>query len=73
MEHLWPEADTAAADRNFKVALSNLMIVLEPDRQPRQPSGIIQRKGTLYQFTMSAEYYIDADEFENLTQRAMGC
>ena len=72
MEHLWPEADAIAADRNFKVALSNLMIVLEPDRQPRQPSSIIQRKGTLYQFKVNEKYYIDADEFENLTQRAAG-
>lgn len=70
MELLWPEADVTSADRNFKVALSNLMLVLEPDRKPRQPSRHIQRQGTLYRFSLSSGNYIDADEFENLVLQA---
>ena len=68
--YLWPEADILAASRNFKVALSNLMIVLEPDRQPRQACNFIQRQGTIYQFNLSSEYYLDADEFESLARQA---
>ena len=73
MTYLWPEVDFEAANRNFKVALSNLMAVLEPNRRPRETSSFIQRKGTVYQLNLSAPYYLDADEFENLTQRALKC
>lgn len=69
--YLWPEADFEAANRNFKVTLSNLMIVLEPNRLPRQPCSFIQRKGMIYQFNLSAQYYLDVDEFENLVKQAM--
>ena len=69
--YLWPESDILAASRNFKVALSNLMIVLEPNRQPRQACSFIQRQGTVYRFNLSAEYYLDSDEFESLTKQAL--
>ncbi|HWR30973.1 MAG TPA: BTAD domain-containing putative transcriptional regulator, partial [Negativicutes bacterium] len=71
MDYLWPEADFEAASRNFKVVLSNLMIVLEPHRLPRENSSFIQRKGTIYQFNLSASYSLDADDFESAAHRAM--
>ncbi len=70
MAYLWPEADSEAANRNFKVALNNLMMVLEPGRLPRQPSSFIKRQGTIYQFNLHSQYELDADEFEKLLEQA---
>ena len=42
---LWPHATVEAAARNLRVALSELRSVLEPERQPRDPSRFIQNGG----------------------------
>ncbi len=42
---LWPHASVEAASRNLRVALSELRSVLEPERQPRDPSRFIQNGG----------------------------
>ena len=42
---LWPHASIEAASRNLRVALSELRSVLEPERQPRDPSRFIQNGG----------------------------
>lgn len=70
MACLWPEADPAAALRDFKVALNTLLNVLEPDRQPRSPSFFIQREGSAYYFNLASGFWLDAEEFEGLVSRA---
>ena len=66
MEYLWPEENFLAANTKFKVALSNLMNVLEPYRQPRGPSSFILRQGSVYRLNLSPFVYVDVEEFENL-------
>ncbi len=72
MAYLWPEAEPRAAARDFKVALNNLLNVLEPQRQPRNPSFFIQRKGAAYYFNLASGFWLDAEEFEGLVTRAEG-
>ncbi|EAX48896.1 transcriptional activator domain [Thermosinus carboxydivorans Nor1] len=71
MSYLWPEADYEAAARNFKVTLHNLMNILEPARQPRKPSSFIQRQGAVYQWNLTANFWLDVDEFEHAIMQAM--
>ncbi|MGQ9823798.1 MAG: BTAD domain-containing putative transcriptional regulator [Desulfotomaculales bacterium] len=70
MACLWPEAEPEAALRDFKVALNALLNVLEPGRQPRNPSFFIQRDGPAYYFNLASGYWLDAEEFESLVARA---
>ncbi|WP_169719361.1 AfsR/SARP family transcriptional regulator [Desulfovirgula thermocuniculi] len=67
---LWPDADPQTASRDLKVALSTLLCVLEPSRQPRSPSFFIQRQGNAYYFNLASGYWLDAEEFETLVVRA---
>lgn len=65
----WQDADQNTAANNFKVTLSALNQVLEPER----PSGIspyfIQRRGEQYALNTDAPIYIDALIFEQLSNR----
>ncbi len=63
LEMLWPDVDPSIALRDFKVALSTLCRVLEPERKPGSESAFIVRDGTLYGLRPGADIWIDADEF----------
>jgi len=63
LEMFWPDADPSVALRDFKVALSTLCRVLEPERKPGTESAFIARDGTLYGLRLGADIWIDADEF----------
>ncbi|MFN8380588.1 MAG: BTAD domain-containing putative transcriptional regulator [Anaerolineales bacterium] len=67
-EHLWPEADLATAQRNFKITLNTLYQVLEPDRDPGKDSAFIVRDGTTYTLRLHADLWLDSDQFVRLTR-----
>jgi len=69
-EYLWPEADIATAQRNFKITLNTLYQVLEPEREPGSESAFVFRDGTTYALRPNADVWIDAEEFLNLTKQA---
>lgn len=66
VETLWPGLDGETAARDFKVALSTLYRVLEPDLPARAPSAYVLREGTLYGLRPGADLWLDAEEFERL-------
>ncbi len=63
-ELLWPGQDPETALRDFKVALSTLYKVLEPERKRGAPSAYVARDGTLYGLRPGADLALDADAFE---------
>ena len=69
-DYLWPEADIATAQRNFKITLNTLYQVLEPDREPGSESAFVFRDGTTYALRPNADIWIDAEEFLSLTKQA---
>lgn len=66
LDALWPDQPLEAALRNFKVALSVLYNVLEPDRPPGSPSAYIVREGSTYRLRPEADLWLDAAAFERL-------
>lgn len=66
MELLWPDQDPETMRRNFKVALSTLSKVLEPEHKANAPSAYITREGTLYGLRAGADLWLDVTEFEQL-------
>lgn len=62
-EHLWPEADPATAQRNFKITLNTLYQALEPEREPGSESAFILREGTTYSLRPGADVWLDAEQF----------
>ena len=60
---LWPNLDPETALRDFKVALSRLYKVLEPDRKRGAPSAYVARDGTRYGLRPEADIWLDADRF----------
>ena len=60
---LWPELDPETGGRDFRVALNAIQNALEPDREPRTPSGIIVRSELNYSLNPET-VQIDADIFE---------
>ncbi|HEY5731345.1 MAG TPA: BTAD domain-containing putative transcriptional regulator [Anaerolineales bacterium] len=69
-EHLWPEADPAIAQRNFKITLNTLYQVLEPERDAGSESAYILREGTTYGLRPNADLWLDAEEFVKLVKGA---
>ncbi|MEW6029669.1 MAG: BTAD domain-containing putative transcriptional regulator [Chloroflexota bacterium] len=69
-EHLWPGADAATAQRNFKIMLNTLYQVLEPEREPGSDSAFILREGTRYSLRPGADLWLDADEFSAAARQA---
>ncbi len=61
---LWPESDSIAAERQFKVTLNALNVAIEPQRPPRTPPFFIRRQGLAYSFAPSYGCWIDVDEFD---------
>ena len=66
MDLLWPELNPEAARRDFKVALSTLFRVLEPERKRGAPSAYVQRVNSLYSPRPGADLWLDVDDFERL-------
>jgi LuxR family maltose regulon positive regulatory protein len=64
VEMLWPELGPEEAERDFKIAVSVLYGVLEPERRRNAPSAYILRDGTLYGLRPEADLWLDAQEFE---------
>lgn len=64
IELLWPGQDPETAVRDFKVALSTLFKVLEPERKANAPSAFITREGTLYGLREGADMALDVERFE---------
>ena len=62
-EHLWPGVDPETSQRNFKVALSTLYNVLEPNREAGSDSAFIVREGATYALRPEADIWIDAEQF----------
>ena len=70
-EHLWPEADLATAQRNFKITLNTLYQVLEPDRDPGKDSAFIMRDGTTYTLRLHSDLWLDSDQFARATREGL--
>ncbi len=64
VEQLWPGSDPETALRDFKVALSTLFKVLEPERKAGALSAYVTRDGTLYGLRPHADLWLDAADFE---------
>jgi len=69
-ENLWPGVDPDAAQRNFKVALSTLYNVLEPERTAGNDSAFIVREGSTYSLRPYADIWLDVEEFSNIIQQS---
>ena len=63
---LWPEANAAAAEGQFKVTLNALQGVLEPQRPPRAPTLFVQRRGSAYGLYPAAPLWVDATALERV-------
>jgi DNA-binding SARP family transcriptional activator len=61
-EFLWPQLSPEAAVRDFKVALSTLYRVLEPNRT-ESTSSFIVRDGSAYRLRPNADIWLDCAEF----------
>lgn len=70
-EHLWPEADLATAQRNFKITLNTLYQVLEPDRDPGKDSAFIVRDGTTYTLRLHSDLWLDSEQFARATREGL--
>jgi LuxR family maltose regulon positive regulatory protein len=64
VELLWPDLGPEEAERDFRIAVSALYGVLEPERRRNAPSSYILRDGTLYGLRPEADLWLDAREFE---------
>lgn len=69
-EFLWPEADPLTAQRNFKIALSTLFQVLEPEHNAGEECAYILRDGSAYSLRPGADFWLDADQFLLAGKRA---
>lgn len=70
-EHLWPEADTATAQRNFKITLNTLYQALEPERDAGSDSAFIVRDGATYTLRPHADLQLDSDLFTRLAREGL--
>lgn len=69
-ECLWPGFDPESSHRNFKVALSTLYRVLEPEREAGAESSYVVREGSTYALRPHADIWIDVEAIETLVQEA---
>lgn len=70
IELLWPESDPAGGERDFKIAYTTLLKVLEPDRARHAPSAFIHRDGTRYGLRQEGDIALDVVEFEKFVATA---
>jgi len=69
-EYLWPGVSQDVSERNFKVALSSLYRVLEPDRTAGCDSAYIIRNDSRYTIRPEADLWLDTDIFLRLLKKA---
>ena len=69
-EALWPEADPAVAQRNFKIALNTLYQTLEPERDSGEDSAFVVRDGSTYTLRPHADLWLDSEQFANAIREA---
>lgn len=75
-ERLWPDLAPDAAVRDFKVALTTLHRVLEPERAPapaakERPFAFIVREGTAYRLRPEADLWLDVVAFEQAAEAGL--
>ena len=63
-EYLWPGGAIGKTEQNFKVALSTLYRVLEPNRAAGTDSAFIERQECIYKIRDDADIWIDFVDFE---------
>ncbi len=68
-EYLWPGISLDASERNFKVALSSLYRVLEPNRKPGCDSAYIIRNNSRYALRPEADLWLDTNIFLTLLKK----
>ncbi len=68
VEMMWPGLDGETGRRDFKVALSTLRHVLEPNREPGTASAYVVRDGSRYGLRRGVDVWIDAQHFEELVE-----
>ncbi|MCP4426668.1 MAG: transcriptional regulator [Chloroflexi bacterium] len=68
-DSLWPELGPEQAQRDFKIAHSALLSVLEPQRGRNAPSAYIIRDGSRYGWCSTADVWLDVVEFETLIKQ----
>lgn len=61
-ERLWPDLDGAAAARNFRVTLANLLDVLDPDRRKGGGSSLVAERRGLISLVVADRLVIDVRE-----------
>lgn len=69
-EQLWEDASPSTAERDFKVALTVLSNVLEPNKSTRGPSVFIERRGSLYGLNRHPMLWVDRDVFLQVLREA---
>jgi ATP/maltotriose-dependent transcriptional regulator MalT/DNA-binding SARP family transcriptional activator len=69
VEMMWPGLDTETGRRDFKVVLSTLRQVLEPNREAGAPSAYVARDGSRYGLRHGADVSIDVLRFEELVSK----
>lgn len=62
-EQLWGDVPAEIAERDFKVALNVLSAALEPRKQTRGPTVLIERMGSTYALTAGNLLVVDKDVF----------
>ena len=62
---LWPELSPEQAQRDFKIAYSTLLNVLEPQRNRNAPSAYVIRDGSRYGWCTTADFWLDVAAFED--------
>lgn len=66
IDMLWPDLPPDSASRDFKIAFSALLTVLEPERGRNAPSAFIVRDDSRYGLRPEADIWLDTAEFERL-------
>lgn len=69
LELLFPGADYASANRDFKVALNALNNALEPGRTAHKRPFYVVRQGSSYGLNLVSGYWLDVEEFESLISK----
>jgi ATP/maltotriose-dependent transcriptional regulator MalT/DNA-binding SARP family transcriptional activator len=69
-EYLWPGGVIYKTEQNFKVTLSTLYRILEPNRKPGSESAYVERKECSYRIRDDADIWIDFVDFEKSLDEA---
>jgi DNA-binding SARP family transcriptional activator len=70
IELLWPNSTPGAAATTLRSAINALRNVLEPDRPNRAPSKYIVTQAPGYAFHLTADIWLDAEDFERRLNQA---